>query len=125
MITAIIIAIIFAFGALVCYASCAAAARADKISELLDIQIPVEDKTEQTLKGVNVVITGRLVSFKNRDELKSAIESRGGKVVGSVSGNTNYLINNDNTSTSAKNIKAQSLGVPFLTEEEFITKFLT
>lgn len=98
---------------------------ADKISELLDIQIPVEDKTEQTLKGVNVVVTGRLVSFKNRDELKSAIELRGGKVVGSVSGNTNYLINNDNTSTSAKNIKAQSLGIPILTEEEFITKFLT
>ena len=98
---------------------------ADKLATILDIQNPVEDKTEQNLKGVNVVITGRLVSFKNRDELKSAIESRGGKVVGSVSGNTNYLINNDNTSTSAKNVKAQSLGIPVLTEEEFITKFLT
>lgn len=98
---------------------------ADKLATILDIQNPVEDKSEQNLKGVNVVITGRLVSFKNRDELKSAIESHGGKVISSVSGNTNYLINNDNTSTSAKNVKAQSLGIPVLTEEEFITKFLT
>ena len=98
---------------------------ADKLATILDIQNPVEDKSEQNLKGVNVVITGRLVSFKNRDELKSAIESHGGKVISSVSGNTNYLINNDKTSTSAKNVKAQSLGIPVLTEEEFITKFLT
>ena len=98
---------------------------ADKLSEILDIQIPVEEKAEQSLKGANVVITGRLVSFKNRDELKDAIEAHGGKVIGSVSGNTTYLINNDITSTSAKNVKAQSLGIPILTEEEFKEKYLT
>ena len=98
---------------------------ADKLSEILDIQIPVEEKAEQSLKGANVVITGRLVSFKNRDELKDAIEAHGGKVIGSVSGNTTYLINNDITSTSAKNVKAQSLGIPILTEKEFKEKYLT
>ena len=98
---------------------------ADKLSELLNIQIPVEEKAEQSLKGANVVITGRLVSFKNRDELKDAIEAHGGKVVGSVSGNTTYLVNNDITSTSAKNVKAQSLGIPILTEQEFMEKYLT
>lgn len=98
---------------------------ADRISELLDIKIPVVIKTEQTLKGANVVITGRLVSFKNRDELKAAIEQHGGKVSSSVSGNTTYLVNNDATSTSAKNQKAHQLNIPILTEAQFMEKFLT
>lgn len=98
---------------------------ADKISKLLDIKIPVVIKTEQTLKGANVVITGRLVSFKNRDELKAAIEQHGGRVSSSVSGNTTYLVNNDATSTSAKNQKAHQLNIPILTEAQFIEKFLT
>ena len=71
------------------------------------------------------VITGKLKSFKNRDELKAVIESKGGKVAGSVSKNTNYLINNDNLSTTAKNKKAQELGIPIITEETFKQKFLT
>ena len=69
------------------------------------------------------VITGKLKSFKNRDELKAVIESKGGKVAGSVSKNTNYLINNDNLSTTAKNKKAQELGIPIITEETFLKNF--
>ena len=57
--------------------------------------------------------------------LQAEIEARGGKVVGSVSKNTNYLINNDNTSGSAKNVSAQKLGIPVLTELEFMEQFLT
>ena len=78
-----------------------------------------------SLEGITFVITGKLQSFKNRDELKAVIESKGGKVAGSVSKNTNYLINNDNLSTTAKNKKAQELDVPIITEETFKQKFLT
>ena len=78
-----------------------------------------------SLEGMTFVITGKLQSFKNRDELKAVIESKGGKVAGSVSKNTNYLINNDNLSTTAKNKKAQELGIPIITEETFKQKFLT
>ena len=79
----------------------------------------------KSLDGVTVVITGKLTQFKNRSELQSEIENRGGKVTGSVSKNTNYLINNDNTSSSAKNLSAQKLGIPVLTELEFMEQFLT
>lgn len=98
---------------------------ADAIRPLLTIASPEETQNAQTLGGKTIVITGRLTSFKNRDELKSAIESHGGKVTGSVSNNTSYLINNDSTSGSAKNVKANQLGIPILTESEFISKFLT
>ena len=83
-----------------------------------------EPKEELPLAGKTVVITGKLTKFKNRAELSAAIEKKGGKVAGSVSGNTDYLINNDNTSGSAKNVSAQKLGIPILTEEEFVEKFL-
>ena len=79
----------------------------------------------KSLDGVTVVITGKLTQFKNRSELQSEIENQGGKVTGSVSKNTNYLINNDNTSSSAKNLSAQKLGIPVLTELEFMEQFLT
>ena len=79
----------------------------------------VEEITSNSLDGITFVITGKLTSFKNRDELKSIIESKGGKVAGAVSQKTNYLINNDNTSTSAKNVSAQKLGIPIITEAEF------
>ena len=68
-------------------------------------------------------ITGKLNNYKNRDELKSYIESIGGKVVGSMSSKVNYLINNDNKSTSAKNIAAQKAGIPIITEAEFLATF--
>jgi DNA ligase (NAD+) len=61
--------------------------------------------------------------YKNRNELKAYIESQGGKVASAVSGSTSFLINNDAASTSGKNKKAQQLGIPIITEEEFIIKY--
>lgn len=100
---------------------------ADSIyNKYLSVQeVEQKEVTSTTLDGVTVVITGKLTQYKNRSALQADIESRGGKVVGSVSKNTNYLINNDNTSSSAKNVSAQKLGIPVLTEAEFIEKFLT
>ena len=74
---------------------------------------------EQDLAGKTFVITGSLNTYANRDELKAEIESRGGKVAGSVSKNTSYLINNDITSNSGKNKKAKELGVPIISEEDY------
>ena len=82
-------------------------------------KIPLENE-DKKLDGKIFVITGSVNHYKNRDELKTAIEQKGGRVVGSVSKNTNYLINNDNTSTTAKNVKAKELGIPIITEEEFL-----
>lgn len=78
---------------------------------------------ENTLDGLTFVITGKLNHFKNRDAIKDKIESLGGKVTGSVSKNTNYLINNDKDSTSSKNKSAKTLGIPVLNEEDFIKMF--
>ena len=75
------------------------------------------------LTGKTFVITGKLTHFKNRDEIKTRIEALGGKVTGSVSKNTNYLINNDVNSTSSKNMTAKSLGIPILSEDDFIQTF--
>ena len=77
------------------------------------------------LKDLNFVITGSLNQYKNRDELKAIIEHGGGKVVGSVSKNTNYLINNDINSNSSKNSQAKKLNIPIISELDFIEKFLT
>jgi DNA ligase (NAD+) len=82
-----------------------------------------ESSIGEDLTGKTFVITGKLNHFKNRDEIKSCIESLGGKVSGSVSKNTNYLINNDVNSTSSKNSTAKSLGIPILSEEDFIQTF--
>lgn len=76
-------------------------------------------QSQQDLVGKIFVITGMLASYPNRDALKAEIEARGGKVSGSVSKNTSYLINNDVTSTSGKNKKAKELGVAIISEEEF------
>lgn len=73
--------------------------------------------------GLTFVITGDVHHYANRAELKAYIESAGGKVAGSVTSKTNFLINNDVTSTSSKNQKAQSLGIPIISEEEFRTRF--
>ena len=83
-----------------------------------------EETNETNLNGLTFVITGSLNTYKNRDELKKAIEVCGGKVVGSVSGKTDYLINNDINSTTAKNATARKLNIPIISEEEFIQKFL-
>ncbi len=99
-----------------------------RLDELLKYVHPAETAQNSQKKGscldnLTFVITGSLNSYKNRNELQEYIESLGGKVSGSVSKNTNYLINNDNTSTSSKNQKAHSLGVKIITEEEFQTMF--
>ncbi len=82
-----------------------------------------QDDTPSDLDGLVFVITGSVVHFANRQELKELIESRGGKVTGSVTGNTDFLINNDSMSNSSKNKKAKERNIPVLTEDEFITKF--
>lgn len=93
-----------------------------KLDHLLGyIHINKEEVSEnQTLAGMNFVITGSLEHFSNRGEAKKLIESLGGKVTGTVTGKTNYLINNDTTSNSSKNKKARELGIPILSEEDFI-----
>ena len=78
-----------------------------------------ETKSKADLSNKFFVITGSLNHYKNRDELVGMIESLGGKVSGSVSSKTNYLINNDINSTSSKNVKARKLGIPIITEEDF------
>ena len=82
-----------------------------------------ETVQDTSLDGLTFVITGKLNHFKNRDAIKDKIESLGGKVTGSVSKNTNYLINNDKDSTSSKNKSAKTLGIPILNEEDFIKMF--
>lgn len=92
--------------------------RLDHLMRFLHIQ---EDspKQEQIFEGMNFVITGSLVHFGNRSEAKELIKSLGGKVTGSVTKKTNYLINNDIQSNSSKNKKARELGIPILSEEDF------
>ena len=89
---------------------------------LAEVEIPKEEITEDSRKfaGVNFVITGSVNHFANRAEVKEEIEKRGGKVTGSVTSKTDYLINNDVNSTSSKNRKARELGVPIISEEEFL-----
>ncbi|MEE1314927.1 MAG: NAD-dependent DNA ligase LigA [Faecalimonas sp.] len=91
-------------------------------SLLAELAIPEElvNTEAQTLEGKTFVITGSVVHFANRDEVKALIESRGGKVTGSVTAKTHYLINNDVNSTSSKNKKAKELGIPIITEDEFL-----
>lgn len=92
------------------------------LSELIiEEQEPVE--TGNKCQGLTFVVTGDVHHYKNRNELKAYIESQGGKVTGSVSKSTNFLINNDAASQSSKNKKAHELNIPIITEEEFIEKF--
>jgi DNA ligase (NAD+) len=86
-----------------------------------DMTVP-EDK-DNSLEGITFVITGSVHVYHNRDEFKESVEARGGKVAGSVSKLTNYLVNNDTESTSSKNKKAKSLNIPIISEDEFIAKF--
>ncbi len=73
--------------------------------------------------GLTFVITGEVSHYKNRDEFKAYVEASGGKVTGSVTSKTNYLVNNDAASASSKNRKAKELGIPIITEEEFLSRF--
>lgn len=94
----------------------------EKFEHLLaELHIQEEKKGEnQILEGKNFVMTGSVEHFANRNAVKEWVESLGGKVTGSVTSKTNYLINNDNQSNSSKNKKAKELGIPIITEQEFI-----
>ena len=89
----------------------------------LKVEKPAENQQAQTLEGLSFVVTGSLVHYASRNDLKDEIEARGGKVTGSVTGKTECLINNDLTSNSTKNQKAKELGVKILSEEEFLAKY--
>lgn len=93
----------------------------EKLAEELEFEMP-ESKKESAvdLTGMTFVVTGKVNKFANRNAIKDEIESRGGKVAGSVSKNTNYLVNNDVNSTSSKNKKAQQLGIPIIDEDGLI-----
>ena len=94
-----------------------------RLADLLKELTIVEEEgagAPQTLAGLTFVITGSVTHFANRSEVKALIESMGGKVTGSVTSKTDYLINNDVESTSSKNKKARELGIPILSEEEFL-----
>ena len=96
---------------------------ADEIAAMLDFKQQEVQSEAVTAAGITFCITGKVNVWKNRDALKAYIESIGGKVVGSMSSKVNYLINNDNTSTSAKNVAAKKAGIPIITEAEFIDAF--
>lgn len=95
----------------------------DDLLEFVVLQEPEENQAQQSLADQIFVITGSLEHFSNRNALKERIEAMGGKVTGSVTSKTSYLINNDITSNSSKNRKAKELGIPILTEEEAIRRF--
>ena len=94
--------------------------RLERLLPYLTIEKPQASQEEQKLAGLTFVITGSVEHFPNRNALKARIEELGGKATGSVTGKTSYLINNDTTSSSSKNRKARELGVPVISEEEFL-----
>ena len=89
----------------------------------LDLYKETVDESQQNLSGKVFVITGSLEQFDNRAALKDFIETKGGKVTGSVTSKTDYLINNDVMSNSSKNKKAKELGVEIISEQDFIDRF--
>lgn len=96
----------------------------EHLLEYLNIEKPEVNEKEQLLSGMSFVVTGSVHIFESRNALKEKIEELGGKLTGSVTGNTVALINNDTASTSGKNKKAKELGVPILSEEEFVEKYM-
>ena len=94
-----------------------------RLLEFIEVSHTQPQRAGQKCEGMTFVITGDVHHFKNRNELKAYIESQGGKVAGSVSGSTSFLINNDVTSTSGKNKKAQELNIPILSEDDFMERF--
>ena len=96
----------------------------DALLDCIEIEKPQISEDANSLSGKTFVITGSLNMFENRNALKDEIENRGGKVAGSVSKNTECLINNDVISGSSKNKKAKELGVRIISEADFVTEFL-
>lgn len=99
--------------------------RVRHLLEHLTIEEQEQAEKGSMCEGLVFVVTGDVHNYKNRNELKAYIESQGGKVTGSVSKSTNFLINNDATSQSSKNKKAHELNIPIITEDEFIDKFVS
>ncbi len=97
--------------------------RIETLMRELQIEVPKVEEGSQTLAGMSFVITGSLTHFSGRSELKEEIERKGGKVTGSVTGKTTCLINNDVNSTSSKNKKAAELGIPVLSEDDFLKQY--
>lgn len=95
----------------------------ERLMRELEVEVPVAEEGSQTLAGMSFVVTGSLNHFSSRNDLKELIEQKGGKVTGSVTGKTVCLINNDVTSASAKNKKAKELGIPILSEEDFLAQY--
>ena len=93
------------------------------VEKFLTINNKIEERKEQKLEGLTFCVTGKIKQWKNRDELSSFITSLGGKVVGSVSANMDYLINNDINSTSSKNLRAKELGKQIINEQTFMDMF--
>lgn len=98
--------------------------RLTRLCNELIIEAPIVEEGTQNLLGLSFVVTGSLIQYENRDALKEEIEKRGGKVTGSVTSKTECLINNDVASSSSKNKKAKELGIPILSEEDFINRYL-
>ena len=94
----------------------------DRLLQEVTIKNPEVNHNAQNMEGLNFVVTGSVNHFANRNEVKEYIEQRGGKVTGSVTSKTNYLINNDIMSNSSKNKKAKELGIEIITEEQFIER---
>ena len=92
----------------------------DRLLAELTIETEPEEEGAKPFEGMTFVITGSVEHFANRKELQALIESKGGKATGSVTGKTTYLINNDTTSNSSKNKKAKELGIPILSEADFL-----
>lgn len=95
----------------------------DRLLQEVTIKNPEVNHNAQNMEGLNFVVTGSVNHFTNRNEVKEYIEQRGGKVTGSVTSKTNYLINNDIMSNSSKNKKAKELGIEIITEEQFIERW--
>lgn len=99
---------------------------ADRVFDcMFNVFVEETAATAKTLDGKKIVITGSLKRVKNRTELQALIEAAGGRVVGSISRNTDILVNNDIESTSSKNVSAKKLGIPIITEEELFNNYLT
>ena len=102
---------------------CASEKNNGQVDRLLaELTIEQEEESQETavFSGMTFVITGSVEHFANRKELQAAIEARGGKATSSVTSKTTYLINNDVTSNSSKNKKAKELGVPIISEQDFL-----
>ena len=97
--------------------------RYQRLREKIQVTQVANEPSGSLCEGLIFVVTGDVHHYKNRNELKAYIESQGGKVASAVSGSTSFLINNDVTSTSGKNQKAHQLGIPIISEDEFIERF--